>query len=47
MAALDAYIEANNPLNPIPDFGATLAGREAAVTNHNVQGEFLSGVPWN
>jgi Ca2+-binding RTX toxin-like protein len=47
LTALDAYIAANDPLNTSPDAAATLAGREAAVTNYNVQGEFLSGVPWN
>ena len=41
LAKLDAYIAANNPDNLAPVAGDTLAGRETAVTNYNVQGEVL------
>ncbi|MBA3034016.1 MAG: hypothetical protein KKF85_09035, partial [Gammaproteobacteria bacterium] len=47
LAKLDTYIAANDPRNTSPNIADTLTGREAAVSNHNVQGEFLSGVPWN
>lgn len=41
LAALDAYIGANDPLNPNPITADTLAVREARVTDINVQGEVL------
>lgn len=47
LSRLDAYIAANHIFNPSGIAADTLAGREAMVSNTNVQGEFLSGVPWN
>ncbi|MCX7155038.1 MAG: hypothetical protein NTW45_01170, partial [Rhodocyclales bacterium] len=47
LAPLDRYIVAADSSNPNPIAADTLAGRAVAVTNINVQGEFLSTAPWN
>ncbi len=47
LAPLDRYITAADSGNPNPIAADTLAGRSTAVTNINVQGEFLSTAPWN
>jgi hypothetical protein len=47
LAPLDAFIAASDPSNGNPIQSDTLAARSTQVSNINVNGEFLSTVPWN